>query len=58
MVIFLAALQGLGCAVTELGIQPDRFETIRDPWRFASAGGRLSRRAGPDRFTVEVELPR
>lgn len=26
----LAALQGLGCAVTDLGILPDRFETIRD----------------------------
>jgi molybdopterin molybdotransferase len=33
----LAALQGLGCAVTDLGILPDRFETIRDALARAAA---------------------
>ncbi len=33
----LAALQGLGCAVTDLGILPDRFETIRDGLARAAA---------------------
>ncbi len=33
----LAALQGLGCAVTDLGILPDRFEAIRDGLARAAA---------------------
>jgi molybdopterin molybdotransferase len=33
----LAALQGLGCTVTDLGILPDRFETIRDALARAAA---------------------
>jgi molybdopterin molybdotransferase len=33
----LAALQGLGCAVTDLGILPDRFATIRDALARAAA---------------------
>lgn len=33
----LAALQGLGCAVTDLGILPDRFEAIRDALGRAAA---------------------
>jgi molybdopterin molybdotransferase len=33
----LAALQGLGCAVTDLGIVPDRFEAIRDALARAAA---------------------
>jgi molybdopterin molybdotransferase len=32
-----AALEGLGCAVTDLGILPDRFETIRDALGAAAA---------------------
>jgi molybdopterin molybdotransferase len=33
----LAALQGLGCAVTDLGIVPDRFDAIRDALARAAA---------------------
>ena len=33
----LAALQGLGCSVTDLGILPDRFATIRDALAGAAA---------------------
>jgi len=34
----LAALQGLGCAVTDLGIVPDRFDAIGDALARAAAG--------------------
>jgi molybdopterin molybdotransferase len=41
-----AALEGLGCAVSDLGILPDRFEPIRDALRGAAAGHDLIMTSG------------
>src|SRR5258708_2452344 len=39
--VIAALLEGLGCAVTDLGILPDRFAAIRDALASAAAGNDL-----------------